>query len=90
MRPLLGYPPFVQDDDVVRIPDRAQTVRHHDHRAAPVKPVQVLHDLFLVVGVQGIRRLVQEDKLRILVHRTGDQDTLPLANAVPSMPILVL
>ena len=54
MRPLLGYPPFVQDDDVVRIPDRAQTVRHHDHRAAPVKPVQVLHDLFLVVGVQGI------------------------------------
>lgn len=78
MRPLLG-------DDVVRIPDRAQTVRHHDHRAAPVKPVQVLHDLFLVVGVQGIRRLVQEDKLRILVHRTGDQDTLPLplANAVP-------
>ena len=58
MRPLFGYAAFVQDDDVVRIPDRAQPVRHHDNRAAPVKPVQVLHDLFLVVGVQGIRRFV--------------------------------
>ena len=45
----------------------------------------MFHNLFLVIGIQSICRFVQEDKLRILVHRTGDQDTLPLplAHAVP-------
>lgn len=41
--------------------NRFQPVRHYDHRAAPVEPVQVLHDLS--IGIQIIRHFVQEDKL---------------------------
>ena len=51
---------------------------HDHHRPSFVEGVQLLHDLPLVVGIQGVRGLVQEDEVGILVHRPGDQDPLPL------------
>ena len=53
-------------------------MRHDHHRPSFIEGVQLLHDLPLVVCVQGVRGLVQEDEVGILVHRPGDQDPLPL------------
>ena len=83
MRAFFGDTPLVQYHDVVGIAYRAQPVRHDHHRTSLIELMQMRHDLFFVVCVQGIRRLVQEDILRILIHRTGYQDALPLSLAHP-------
>jgi len=74
---------MVDDDNLVSIPDRAQAVGDDDDGLATIECVEVLHDSPLVVGIKGVRRLVKEDVVGILVHRTGDEDalTLPLAQS---------
>jgi hypothetical protein len=54
-----------------------------DDGLATVERVEVLHDGPFVVAIKGVRRLVKEDIVWILVHRTGDEDalTLPLAQS---------
>ena len=63
---------------------RAQPVCHDHHRLSLVELVQVLHDFLLVVRIQRIRRLVEEQELRVLIDRPGDEQalSLPLADAV--------
>ena len=69
--------------DLVGVPHRAQSMRGHHHRLAVVEIIQVVHDLRLVGGVEGVRRLVEEDVLRVLVDGSGDEQSLslPLAHA---------
>ena len=72
---------MADDDNLVSIPDCAQAVGDDDDGLATVERVEVLHDGSFVVGIKGVRRLVKEDVVWILVHRTGDEDTLPLSLA---------
>ena len=72
---------MVDDDNLVSIPDRAQAVGDDDDGLATVERVEVLHDGPFVVGIKGVRRLVKEDVVWILVHRSGDEDTLTLSLA---------
>ena len=61
---------------------------HDDRRLSAVKLLQVVDDEPLVAGIQGVGGLVEEQESRILVHRTGYQDALPLslADALPVGP----
>ena len=38
----------------------------------------MLHNLLLIIGVQGIRSLIEKEEFRILIDGTGNQDALPL------------
>ena len=74
---------MVDDDNLVGIPDRAQAVGDDDNGLATVERVEILHDGPLVVGIERVGGLVEEDVVGILVHRTGDEDALPLPLAQP-------
>ena len=73
----------VNDDNLVGIPDRAQAVGDDDDGLALIELVEVLHDGPLVVGIKGVGGLVEEDVVGILVHRTGNEDALPLSLTQP-------
>ena len=56
-------------------------MRHHDHRDAPL-PVQLLedrHDLDAGARIQGSRRFVGQDQLRIVDQAARDGDALLLS-----------
>ena len=72
---------MADDDNLFSIPDRAQAVGDDDDGLATVERVEVLHDGPLVVGIKGVRRLVKEDVVWILVHRTCYKDALTLPQA---------
>ena len=74
---------MVDDDNLVGIPDRAQAVGDDDNGLATVERVEILHDGPLVVGIERVGGFVEEDVVGILVHRTGDEDALPLPLAQP-------
>ena len=78
MRPLLGDPPLIQDDDVVGIADRFQPVGDHDHRASCDQGIDGTLYLDLVFGVERCGSLVQQDGLCVLEDRTGDRQPLLL------------
>ena len=75
--------PVVDDDYLVSISDRAQAVGDDDDGLATIERIEVLHDGPLVIGIKGVGGLVKEDIIGILVHRTGDEDALPLPLAQP-------
>ena len=77
----LDYLAVVNDDNLVGVPDRAQAVGDDDDGLATVEPVEILNDGSLVVGVKRVRCLVKEDIVGILVHSTGNEDTLLLSLA---------
>ena len=83
VRTFLHHAAVVQDDDLVGVAHRAQAVGHDHHRAPLVEGSEVGHDRSLVVRVEGVRRLVEEDELRVLVDRPGDQQPLLLPLAQP-------
>lgn len=72
---------MADDDNLVSIPDRAQAVGDDDDGLATIECVEVLHDGPLVAGIKGVRRLVKEDVVWILVHRTCYEDALLLPQA---------
>ena len=79
----LDYLAVVNDDNLVGVPDRAQAVGDDDDGLATVERVEVLHDGPLVVGIERVGSLVEEDIIRVLVHRTGDEDALTLSLTQP-------
>ena len=84
VRTLLDNAAPVEHHDLIGVAHRAQAMRHDHHRPPPVESAQTPHDRPLVVGVEGVRRLVEKDELRVLIDRPGDQQPLllPLAQAV--------
>ena len=85
MRALFGHFPLVQHHNLVRVAHRAEPVRHHHYGLSPVELVQVFHYLLLVVGIQGVGRLVKEEEFGILVNGPCYQQPLflPLAEPIP-------
>ena len=72
---------MVDDDNLVGIPDCAQTVGYDDNGFSLIKRVEVFHDGPLVVGIERVGSLVEEDIVGILVYRAGNEDALPLSLA---------
>src|SRR6266545_1883936 len=71
------------DDDAVRVPDGREPVRDDERRAmaTALESHQILErplHLALVLGVEGARRLVEDEDRRVLQERAGDGDPLPL------------
>ncbi len=86
MRALFGHLPLVQHFNLVRVAHRAEPSAPPPlHGLSPVELVQVFHNLLLVVGIQGVGRLVKEEVFGILVHGPCYQQPLflPLAEPVP-------
>lgn len=88
MRSGFRYPSLFYYYNPVGIPYGAESVRHYYRCPSFEEALQVLHDDTLVVGVQRIGGFVKEDKLRILIYGTGDEDALflPLAQPVSFLP----
>ena len=69
----------LEHDDPVRPPDRGETVGDHEDRAAPQQRFdRVLHEAF-ALRVEGARRLVEDQDLRVAQDRSSDGDALTLA-----------
>lgn len=81
VRSLLGDPAFVEHDDLIGVLYRAKPVGDNDNSLATKKGFEVLHNFPLIIGIQGIGRLVEENVIGIAVRCAGDQDTLFLTGA---------
>ena len=71
----------VHDGDVVgHLGDECQVVGHEDHGEAELltQLVEQGDDLLLDCDVQGGRRLVRDDELRVAGQGHGDEDALTL------------
>ena len=79
MRALVDYVTLIDDDDLVRILNRLETVGDHD-RCAPA--CELLYRLFydsLRASVERRSRLVEEENRRVFQERPRDRDPLPLS-----------
>ena len=77
----LNYLAVVDNHYLVSIADGTQAMGDNDDCLASIEPVEILNDGSLVVGVKRVRCLVKEDIVGILVHSTGNEDTLLLSLA---------
>ena len=62
----LDHLPMVDDDNLVGIPDSAQTVGYDDNGFSLIKRVEVFHDGPLVVGIERVGSLVEEDTVGLV------------------------
>ena len=88
MRPDLGNPPAVKDNNLGSCPHCAQPVRNDAHR--PIvshKRVQRVLDERLRVCVLRTRRLVQQQDLRVEQHRPSNGNPLLLPARQPDAPL---
>ena len=79
MRPLLGHPAGLHDDDVVGLVHGRQAVRDHDGGAARLEMIERVAEQRLGFGVERAGRLVEQQDLRIAQHGARDRQALPLA-----------
>ena len=75
----LGNSPLVQHEDLIRVADRRNPVRHDDRGPLAHDVAQTGEDFFLCVGVDGRQRVVQNEDARIDDDRAGDGRPLLLA-----------
>lgn len=81
MRALFHDVSSVKDYDIVRVPYRAEPVRHNDYCLVKKQAVEVLHYRTLIVSVQRVGRLVEKQELCVLVCCTRYQNPLLLPGA---------
>ena len=79
MRAALGDASVIDDDDLVGVVDRAQTVCD-DYRSTALQQLVegVLHEFF-ALGVECRGGLVEDQDVGVLEHRAGDREPLALA-----------
>ena len=56
---------------------------HHYYDASLIEIIQILYDDTFILCIQCVGRFVQKNVARVLIHRTGYQDTLLLSLAQP-------
>src|SRR4051795_2561562 len=83
VRALLDDPAVLQDDDQVGVADRREPVGDDEGRAAVQKPPQRALDLSFRADVDGARRLVEDQDLRVREQRPRERDQLTLAERQP-------
>ena len=83
---------LLEDDDHVGVADRAQPVRDHERGPALEDLVDVRLHGPLRFGVEGARRLVEDEDRRLLVEGACDRDplTLPAREQQPGLTDLRL
>ena len=75
----LGNPAALEDGDLIRLADRRQPVGDRQRRAAFRELVERGLDGSLGLGVEGARRLVEDQDRRVAQDRARDRDSLLLA-----------
>src|SRR5687768_17098303 len=75
---LLDDAPLVEDDDPVRVADRADAMRRDDRGAAAERGAQRAQDRGLGVRVDGGERIVEEDDVRAPRQRSRQRRALLL------------
>ncbi|KAH0453364.1 hypothetical protein IEQ34_017688 [Dendrobium chrysotoxum] len=88
MASFLHQPPLIHHRNQITIPDRTQPVRHHHTRPPNHNSLQRLLHHFLRLAIQGARRLVQQQYLRIPQYRPRYRYSLllPAGQLNPSLP----
>ena len=69
----------LQHENRVRIHERRQPMRNHDHRPPLRDPADVFVDDRLAVRIERACRLVEDEDLRVEDQRARDRQALPLA-----------
>ena len=77
----LNHLAVVNYHNLVSIADGTQAMGDDDDCLAFIELVEILYDGALVVGVERVCSLVKENIIGILVHGTGNEDTLFLSLA---------
>lgn len=52
LRPLFDYGSFFQNDNIVSILNRTQSVSHNNYGLSRKELVEIFNNLFLVIGIQ--------------------------------------
>jgi len=78
LRAVLYHHTVLDDDDFVCIAQGAQTMGDRDDRAARHQSFQGLDDQMLRLGIQGRRRLVENEDRVVPDQRTSDPNALAL------------
>ncbi len=71
-------PTVVEDEDLIGVGDRRQTVRDHERGAPTERLGECLLHMGLVFGVEMTRRLIEDHDRRILQQHAGDGEPLLL------------
>ena len=79
MRAHFEYGAFGKDGDLVGILDGAQAVGDDEAAAVLHQCIQCELDLFFAAGIQGTRRLVEDENIGIAQNGPRDGNALPLA-----------
>ena len=76
---------LIQYHNLIGILHRAEPMRHYHHGFSFIEFMQMFHNLFFIICIQGIGGFVEEKKFRIFIHSTCYQQTLflPLADTIP-------
>ena len=77
----IGDPVSHHVEVVTVVGSQAQVVDHHKGRLAGI--LQIVHDEELVADVQVVCRFIQDEHIRPLCYRPGDEDHLPLTAGKP-------
>ena len=80
MRAAFGDLAVSEDEYLVAVLDRRDSVRHQDRCAAAPDACKAMQDLRLSVRVNGGEGVVQDQDSRLLGDRTGQRGTLLLAS----------
>src|SRR5690606_11790094 len=80
VRALLAQLAVVQDQDAVRVPDRRQSMRNNDGRPAAHERGERLIDALLECGVDGGRRLIEDQDLRVERECAREREQLAFAD----------
>jgi hypothetical protein len=85
---LLNNPALIENHNLIGMFNGAEPMGNHDDRSVGKKFLHIVHDGPLIIGVQGVGGLIEKQKLRILINRPCDKNTLmlPLADAVALGP----
>ena len=83
VRALFDHAALVEDEDAVRVSQRAQTMGNRQGRPAAGQHTERLLDRFLRLGIHAAGGLIQNQDLGIVEQGPGDRDTLPLAAGEP-------
>ena len=78
MRPLFGNDASLENDDLMRVANRAQPMGNGNYGASLHQPLEGFHHELLGFGVERGRRLVENQDWRVADDGASDADPLPL------------
>src|SRR5512133_1240610 len=72
---------FLQNNHLIGVFYRAQSVSHNDYSFIFKHPIQVVHNRALICGIQCIGSFVEKYHIGVFIDRPGDKNSLLLTLA---------